>query len=115
MAESKNQDVLTRLKAGIGNLSKLAPEQTRNFLTFNSGAVKPGVLDNKTKELIAVALAVAARCDGCIAAHVNGAVKAGATPEEIGETLIVAVSMGGGPSLVFATRALEAMEELSKT
>lgn len=114
MPDGKNQDILTRLKAGIGALTQLVPEPAKSFLAFDSTAGKAGVLDRKTKELIAVALGVAARCDGCIAAHVNGALKAGATREEIGETLIVAVSMGGGPSLVYATRAIEAMEELSK-
>jgi AhpD family alkylhydroperoxidase len=113
MADGNNQQILTRLKAGIGKLSQLAPESTKSFLTFDSLATKPGVLDKKTKELMAVAVAVAARCDGCIAAHVNGALKAGATREEIAEALTVAVSMGGGPSLVYATRVLEAVEEFS--
>lgn len=115
MAENTNQQVIARLKAGIGTLSHLVPEPTRNFLTFDSSAMKAGVLNAKTKELIAMALGVAARCDGCIAVHVNGALKAGATHEEIGETLAVAVDMGGGPSLVYATRALEAVKEFSKT
>jgi len=113
MSESKNREILTRLKAGVGTLSQLVPDQTKNFLTFDASAVKPGVLESKTKELIAVALAVAARCDGCIAVHTHAALKAGATREEIGETLAVAVAMGGGPSLVYATRVLEAVEDFS--
>lgn len=112
MSTGKQQDILNRLGQGVGQLAKLAPEQTQKFLAFNDSACKPGVLDTKTKELISLALAVGARCDGCIAVHVNGCVKAGATAQEVGETLAVAVSMGGGPSLIYATRALEALDEL---
>ena len=115
MASSTNKEILGRLMTGIGTLTKLAPEQTKSFLAFNNTVSKPGTLDTKTKELIAVALAVGSRCDGCIAVHVNGALKAGAKPEEIGEALAVAVSMGGGPSLVYASRALEALDEFAKT
>jgi AhpD family alkylhydroperoxidase len=107
------KEILNRLASGIGTMKKLAPKVTESFLAFDKAGVEAGVLDVKTKELIAIALAVAARCDGCIAVHVSNCLKAGAKPEEIGEALGVAVTMGGGPSMVYATRALEALNELS--
>lgn len=114
MSAGTNQDILNRFSKGVGQLSKLAPESTQKFLAFNDSAGKPGALDVKTKELMWLALGVAARCEGCIAYHVNNCVKAGASAQEIGETLAVAVAMGGGPALVYATRALEALDEFTK-
>ena len=66
------------------------------------------------KELIALAIAVADRCDGCIASHARGAVRTGATPEEVAETLGVTIMMGGGPSTVYAPRAWAAYLEFKE-
>lgn len=110
---SNNKELLSRLTTGVLAMKKLAPRATEGFLALDKSAVEPGVLDVKTKELISLALAVAARCDGCIAVHVHNTVKAGASIEEVAETLAVAVSMGGGPSMVYATRALEALAEFT--
>ena len=110
---SNNKEILSRLMAGVVTMKKLAPKATDGFLAFDKAAMEPGALDVKTKELIALALGVAARCDGCIAVHVSNTLKAGASVEEIAETLAVAVSMGGGPSMVYATRALEALAEFT--
>jgi AhpD family alkylhydroperoxidase len=74
-------------------------------------ALKDGALDKKTKELIALALSVAARCDPCIAFHTQTLAKLGATRQEVDETLGVAVYMGGGPSLMYAAHALDAFEQ----
>ena len=73
----------------------------------------PGVLDEKTKELIAMAIGVASRCDGCLGFHAKALVRLGATPDEFREMLGVAVYMGGGPSLMYAANALAAFEEFS--
>ncbi|MDQ0514559.1 AhpD family alkylhydroperoxidase [Kaistia geumhonensis] len=70
-------------------------------------------LDGKTKELIALAISVAVRCQPCIAYHTEGAIKAGATREEIAETLAMAVYMGAGPSVMYAAQALEAHDQLA--
>ncbi len=70
------------------------------------------MLNKKTKELIALALGVAARCDGCIGFHVKALVKLSTTREELLETLSMAIYMGGGPSLMYAADALRAFEEL---
>ena len=72
-----------------------------------------GVLDRKTKELIALALGVAARCDACIGYHIQALVKLGVSRPELDETLGVAVYMGGGPSLMYAANAIAAFEEFS--
>ena len=70
-----------------------------------------GGLDKKTKELIALALGVAARCDGCLGFHTQALAKLGATKQEVVETLGMAVYMGGGPSLMYAADAMSAFEQ----
>ena len=76
-------------------------------------ATTDGMLDPKTKELIAAAIGVAVRCDGCIAFHVKALVQQGASREEILEMLGMAVYMGGGPSMVYAAQALEAYDQFA--
>jgi AhpD family alkylhydroperoxidase len=70
-----------------------------------------GALSTKVKELIALAIAITVRCDGCIAYHVHDARKAGATRQELVETIGVAVMMGGGPSVMYGAEALEALNQ----
>ncbi|WP_328595064.1 carboxymuconolactone decarboxylase family protein [Brucella tritici] len=69
-------------------------------------------LDGNTKELIALALGVATRCQPCIAYHAEGALKAGASREQVAEALAMAIYMGGGPSVMYAAQALEAFDQL---
>lgn len=83
------------------------------FSSLAQAATKDGALDKKTKELIALALGVASKCDGCIGFHSQALVKLGATRAELLETLGMAVYMGGGPSLMYAADALAAFEEFS--
>jgi AhpD family alkylhydroperoxidase len=68
-------------------------------------------LETKTKELIALGIAITARCEGCIAYHVHDAMKAGANKEEIIETVSVAILMGGGPSVVYGIEAMQALSQ----
>ena len=70
-------------------------------------------LDPKTKELVALAISVAVRCDPCIAYHAEGAVKQGATRAEVAETLAMAIYMGAGPSVMYAAKALEAVDRIA--
>jgi AhpD family alkylhydroperoxidase len=72
--------------------------------------VQPGVLGAKTKELMALAISIVQRCDGCISFHVQAAVEAGATRQELAETLGVAIMMGGDPATVYAAQALNAID-----
>jgi len=95
---------LAQLRAGI-------PDVMKGFGQIDAAAYKDGALDAKTKELIAMALGVASRCDGCIAFHAKAAVKYGATREELQECLAMTVMMGGGPSVMYAALALEAFDQ----
>jgi AhpD family alkylhydroperoxidase len=79
---------------------------------LNGAGEKTGVLDPKTRELIAVAVAVTKQCDGCIAVHTDAAVKKGATREEIVEALGVAVAVSAGTALIYFCRALEAYKSM---
>jgi len=89
------------------------PEVMKSFGELGRAATADGVINRKTKELIALALSVAARCDPCIGFHMQTLVKLGVTRQEIDETLGVATYMGGGPSLMYAASAITAFEELS--
>jgi AhpD family alkylhydroperoxidase len=84
------------------------------FWGVHKAAVAAGALDTKTKELITLAISVAARCDDCIAHHTYDALEAGATKDEITEALGVAILMGGGTSVVYATHAIEALNQFSE-
>jgi AhpD family alkylhydroperoxidase len=89
------------------------PDTMSGFSAMARAATRPGTLDTKTKELIALALGVAAHCDGCIGFHMQALMKAGASRAEITEALAMAVYMGGGPSVMYAAEAMSAYDELS--
>ena len=112
---SKNYPKMaTDLNTSIGQLSKGIPETMRGFAAMRSAAHADGCLEPKTKELIATAISVAVRCDGCIAGHTKAAEKNGASREEVLETLSMAVLMGGGPSVVYAAQALDAFDQFTE-
>ena len=102
------------VSARLASLRASTPEVMKSFGELGRAATANGVLDKKTKELIALALSVAARCDPCIGFHTQSLVKLGATRQEIDETLAVATYMGGGPSLMYAASAIAAFEEFSQ-
>ena len=111
---SKQYKQITQdISASLAKLRKELPDVMNGFSALAQGATKEGALDKKTKELIALALGVAAHCDGCIGFHSQALIKYGATREELLETLGMAIYMGGGPSLMYAADALSAFEELS--
>lgn len=99
------------IKSYARKITAELPELMKAFYDLSKSSSAPGALDTKTKELIALAIGVATHCDGCIAFHTSGALKAGASQEEIMETLGVNVLMGGGPALMYATHVVEAMEQ----
>jgi len=103
------------ISSSLAKLRTEAPEVMKGFSELASAASKDGVLDKKTKELIALALGVAARCDGCLGFHTQALAKLGAKREEVIETLGMAVYMGGGPSLMYAADALTAFEQATNT
>lgn len=110
----KFNEVTKGISTQIAKMRKEMPEVMAGFSALAQAATKDGVLDKKTKELIAMALAVANHCPGCIGFHSQTLVKLHATREELIETLGMAVYMGGGPSLMYAAEALEAFEEFSQ-
>ena len=111
---SKNYtEIVTHLTQLMREMHKGIPQTMAGFVQLADKAKATGVLDAKTKELIAVAISIAQRCDGCIGFHTRGAVKLGASREEMMETIGVAVMMGGGPSTVYGAYALEAFDQFS--
>jgi AhpD family alkylhydroperoxidase len=111
----KNYLEITReISANLRKLRKDIPDTMQGFSALAQAATRDGALDKKTKELIALALGVAAHCDGCIGFHAEALVKLGATREEVEEALGMAVYMGGGPSLMYATDAIAAYEQFQK-
>ena len=95
------------LLAKVADYGKLSPDVMRGLQTMDGGAAKTGRLDTKTHELIALAVAVTTRCDGCIAVHTKKAVEQGATREEIAEAVGVAISLNAGAALVLVQREME--------
>lgn len=95
----------------VGALRKGIPDTMKGFSAMAAGATSSGALDEKAKELIAMGIAIALRCDGCIGFHAKALLKLGATRAEFEEMLGVAVYMGGGPSLMYAAQALDAWEQ----
>ena len=114
MAKSNFKDwpgMAKALNPAVGELNKSAPVAMKAFHELGASALAAGALDTKTKELMAVAISVAVRCDPCVTYHVAAARKQGATREEIAETVGLAVYMGAGPSAMYAAQALEAFDQ----
>lgn len=106
-------DLTRGISAELGRLRGEIPDALHAFSALGKAACAEGALDKKTKELIAVALSVAARCDPCVGFHTQALVKLGATRAELAETLAMAVYMGGGPSLMYAAKTSAAFDEFS--
>ncbi|CAO3356318.1 Possible carboxymuconolactone decarboxylase family protein (EC 4.1.1.44) [Azospirillum melinis] len=98
------QQVLT----GVGEIAKLSPDTVKGYAGLSGAGQKKDLLGAKVRELIALAVAVSIRCDGCIAVHTEAAIKHGATQEEIAEALGVAVALNAGAALVYSTRVMDA-------
>lgn len=99
------------LLANVGKLQALSSDTVKGYLAVSGAGRKTAHLDEKTRQLISLAVAVTTRCDGCISIHTNEVVKAGATREQLAEALGVAVAMNAGAALVYSTRAMEAFED----
>jgi AhpD family alkylhydroperoxidase len=99
-----------QLIAGVGGIAKLSPDTVKGYTQLRQAGARTGHLDAKTRELIALAVAISLRCDGCITVHVAEARKLGATKEEIAEALGVATSINIGAALVYSTRTMDAFD-----
>lgn len=101
--------------AGLALLREGAPEAAKAFGTLSVAATASKSIDTKTKELMALAIGIAVHCEGCVAFHTRAALKAGATRQEVVETVALAVYMGGGPAVVYGGDALRAYDEYAAT
>jgi AhpD family alkylhydroperoxidase len=97
-----------QLAPRMGEIGKLSPDTLLGYQKLSGAATKSGVLDAKTCELIALAVAVTRQCDGCITVHTDAAVKHGATKEEIVAALSVAIAVNAGAALVYSARVMDA-------
>ncbi|KRO88719.1 MAG: carboxymuconolactone decarboxylase [Rhodobacter sp. BACL10 MAG-121220-bin24] len=97
----------------IAMLSKSIPETARGFGVMGAAAKTSGALDEKTKEVMALGIAVATRCDSCIGFHVKSLIRLGLSREELCEALAMATFMGGGPSYAYSAKALSAFDAFS--
>jgi AhpD family alkylhydroperoxidase len=102
------------LSGGLRELRGGVPEVMKGFSAIAQAALAAEALDTKTKELIALAISVAIRCDDCIGFHAKAAVERGASREEVLETLGMAIYMGAGPAVMYAGQALEAFDQFDK-
>lgn len=111
MTHSHGKEVLDELVPLGRDLRKVIPDVYKSYAQLHGAALGEGALDAKTKEFIALGIAISSRCDGCIASHARGAVKAGATKQEAAEAIGVTFLMAGGPGTVYGPRAYAAFCE----
>jgi AhpD family alkylhydroperoxidase len=97
-----------QLAAGVGEIGRLSPDIVRGYMALSASGGKKDLLGAKVRELIALAVAVTSRCDGCITVHTDAAIKHGATQDEIAEALGVAIAVNAGAALVYSTRVMDA-------
>jgi len=100
-----------QLAVGVKEIGQLSPDTIKGYTELSSAGQKENLLGAKIRELIALAVAVTARCDGCITVHAAAAIRHGATKEEIAEALGVAVAVNAGAALVYSTRVMDAVKE----
>ncbi len=108
---SYGKAVRDEIRAPTRNLRHAIPQVYEGYRQLHDSALAAGALDAKTKELIALAIAVSKECDGCIAAHAHAAVRQGAVPAEAAEAIGVTFLMNGGPATVYGARAFDAFCE----
>lgn len=107
-----HKEQLSAAKGRMGAFAKSAPDMMTAFSKVSKVATQGGAFDPGQRELIAVALSVAKGCDDCILYHVDAAKRHGASEAALIEALEIAVEMGGGPAVMYASRALTAWKEL---
>lgn len=100
-------------KQSFSKFHKETPSTFEGFGVMGKEAKKEGHLSEKTKEFIALGISIAVRCESCIGLHVEHLVRLGATKEELVEALSMSSYMGGGPSITYSAKALDAFEQLS--
>lgn len=106
-------DAINETRGELRELYKAVPAATQGFATLSKAVKDNGPLSLKEKEYVALGMALAVRCSPCINFHVEALMKAGATREELGDVLAMAIQMGGGPTLMYAGEALACWDELA--
>ena len=101
-----------KTKDQLRRLNKTIPETARAFGALGKAVKDSGTLEFKHKEYVALGIAVAQKCEACIVLHMEALVRAGATREEVGDVLAMTIQMGGGPSMMYAAKAMECFDEL---
>lgn len=105
---------MAETEENLAAFSKEVPQTVKGFGLMGAAAKKNGALSEKTKEFMALGIAVATRCDSCIGFHVRALVRLKTTREELCEALAMATYMGGGPSYAFSAKALNAYDTFSE-
>jgi AhpD family alkylhydroperoxidase len=100
-----------RLQGLFGRLGQAIPDEMAEFGRLHRAAMADKALPGKMRELIALGIAIASHCEGCIAYHVHDALRAGASRDEVLDAIGVALMMGGGPGAVFAAEAIDALDQ----
>jgi AhpD family alkylhydroperoxidase len=108
-------DVIDELRGPTRSLRQAALETWAGFAKLHDAALADGMLPARVKELVAFAIAVVKQCDGSIAYHAKAAAHCGATPDEVTETLSVALLMDGATATVYGPRAWAAHEEFASS
>ncbi|HEX5018916.1 MAG TPA: carboxymuconolactone decarboxylase family protein [Actinomycetes bacterium] len=111
---SYGRAVQEELREPAQALRRHIPDVYEGFKALRDASFADGTLDEKTKQLIALAVSVAQHCDGCMASHARGAARAGASDQEAAEALGVTIQMMGGPGTVYAPRAFAAFREFAE-
>ena len=107
------KDKIAATRSGLRNFNGANGDAMRGFGALSKAVKEGGVLEFKTKEFVALGIAVADRCESCIGLHIETLVKIGATREEVADVLGMCIQMGGGPAMMYAAKALECYDELS--
>lgn len=113
MKDKSYPEIVEHLTRTLRTMHRDLPGPMKAFAHLADSAKAPDALDVKTKELIACAVSIALRCDGCIGFHTRGAIRAGASRDEFLDMLGVALMMGGGPSSVYGAYAVDAFDQFS--
>ncbi|MCV2870176.1 carboxymuconolactone decarboxylase family protein [Defluviimonas sp. WL0002] len=107
------REEIDEMRGELRVLNKAVPAAMGGFAALSKAVKDNGPLSVKEKEYVALGMAVALRCEPCINFHVEALMKAGATREELGDVLAMAVQMSGGPGVMYAAHALACWDELA--
>jgi AhpD family alkylhydroperoxidase len=101
------------MRRQLHSMNKVIPGVAKSFGELSKAAKSGNVLDTKTLEFVALGIAVADRCEACIGFHIEALIRIGASREEVADVLGMSIQMGGGPSLMYAAKALDCYDQLS--